>query len=99
MVIHMDISDEAWIAPYFATVPALLGDYGAQPLAGSRSVQLLEGADEAPDRLAIIRFPSLDHIHRFMSDPRYQPFRAMRERGSTASIFVFEDESNDGALA
>lgn len=99
MVIHMDIVDEGWIAPYFSAVPPLLMEYGACPLAGSRTVRVLEGSRMAPDRLAVIHFPSLDHIERFMADPRYERFRAMREGGSTADIFVFENEAADGALA
>lgn len=99
MVIHMDIRDEGWIAPYFAAVPPLLAEYGAVPLAGSRSVHLLEGGGAAPDRLAVIRFPSLAHIDRFMADPRYQHYRALRENGSSAKLFVFEDEAPEGTLA
>lgn len=99
MVIHMNIFSEGWIGPYFEAVPPLLAEYGALPLAGSRSVHVLEGETAAPDRIAVIRFPSRDHIARFMADPRYQQYRALRESGSMADIFVFDDESIDGALS
>lgn len=99
MVIHMDIRDEGWIAPYFAAVSPLLAEYGAVPLAGSRAVRLLEGEGPAPDRLAVIRFPSLAALERFMADRRYQQFRRLREAGSTARLFVFEDQAINGALA
>lgn len=99
MVVQMTISDDSWIAPYFAAVPALLAEYGAAPLAGSRAVQALEGDSAAPDRIAVLRFPSLDAVDRFMADRRYQTFRAMRESGSQAQIWVFEDQSVDGGLA
>jgi uncharacterized protein (DUF1330 family) len=99
MVIYMNIASDDWIEPYFNAVPSLLAEYGALPLASSRSVHVLEGDVAAPDRVAVIRFPSRDHITRFMADPRYQQYRALRESGSTADILVFDDESIEGTLS
>lgn len=47
MVVYMTISDASWIEPYFAAVPALLAEYGAAPLAGSRQIKRTL---PAPDR-------------------------------------------------
>mgnify|MGYP001066120652 CR=1 FL=1 len=99
MIVQMTISDESWIAPYFEAVPPLLAEYGAVPVAGSRAVRALEGGFAVPDRVAVLRFPSLAAIDRFMADPRYRQYRAMRESGSEARILVFEDQSVDGGLA
>lgn len=99
MVVYMTISDASWIEPYFAAVPALLAEYGASPLAGSRQIKRVEGTLPAPDRIAVLGFPSLDAIDRFMADDRYQSFRRMRERGATSDIFVFENAAEEGELA
>lgn len=91
MVVHMSISDDSWTGPYFAAVPALLAEYGAASIAGSRDICCLEGDADVPDRIAVLRFPSMDSIRRFMADPRYQPFRAERERGARSQIFIFDN--------
>lgn len=98
MIVSMTILDESWIAPYFAAVPAILAEYGAVSLAGSRDVRRIEGDGPPPERMAVLTFPSLDALDRFMADERYRPYRAMREAGSRSEIFVFENAVTDGAL-
>lgn len=98
MVVYMNITDSSWIDDYFTAVPGLLAEYGAKPVAGGREILRLEGERPAPERLAILSFPSLDHIHRFMADERYLPFKDARKRGSQSEIFIFENEVMDGEL-
>ena len=99
MIIYMNITDDAWMEGYSAEVPKLLAEYGAETVAGSRRVQRIEGAMPEPDRMAVLRFPSVDAIERFMADERYQPWRRERQRGATAEIFVFENAVKRGELA
>lgn len=99
MVVTMTITDPAWIEPYFAAVPAILEDYGATSVAGSRSITRIEGeADVVPDRVAILSFPSLEAVTAFMADERYQPFRAARHQGSVAEILIFENAVSGAEL-
>jgi uncharacterized protein (DUF1330 family) len=98
MIIYMTISDESWIEPYFADVPRLLEDYGAVTVAGSRRIERIEGTMPVPHRMAVLRFPSVDAIRRFMADPRYQDHRDARHRGSSTEIFAFENAVKDGEL-
>lgn len=98
MVISMNISDDSWMADYFAEVGKLLAEYGAETVAGSRRVRRIEGRTDAPQRMAVLRFPSLDAIERFWADPRYQAWKQRRRDGSQAEIFVFENAVKDKEL-
>lgn len=98
MIVYMRITDSSWIEPYFAEVPALLEEYGAVSIAGSRDIFQVEGLLPVPDRIAAFTFPSLEAIHRFLADERYQSSRAARERGSNSDIFIFENAVTSGEL-
>lgn len=99
MVVRMTVTDPGWIEPYFAAVPAILADYGATSMAGSRHVTRIEGeGDDVPNRMAILSFPTMAAVDAFMADDRYQPFRTARQQGSIAEILVFENAVRDGAL-
>ncbi len=98
MIIYMSISDDSWMEPYFADVPKLLDEYGAVTVAGARRIERIEGAMPVPDRMAVLRFPSMDAITGFMADPRYRDHRDARHRGSSAEIFAFENAVKDGEL-
>lgn len=91
MIISMNISDANWMERYFVEVPPLLAEYGAETLAGSRRIQRIEGEAPIPDRMAVMSFPSIDAIERFMADERYRPFKAARHAGSDTEIFIFEN--------
>lgn len=98
MIVYMDIADSSWIKPYFAEVPKILAEYGGVSVAASREIRRVEGAMDAPDRMAIFRFPSLDDIDRFFADERYRPFLEERQKGARSQIFVFENAVKGGEL-
>ena len=98
MVVLMTIRDEGWTKSYFEHVPAILAEYGAVSVAGSRDVRRLEGSLAVPDRAAVINFPSMDAVDRFMADERYQAFRRSRESQAASEIFVFPNAVIDGEL-
>jgi uncharacterized protein (DUF1330 family) len=99
MVVYMNIHDTAWIESYYAEVPKLLAEYGAMSIAGARGdIVSVEGKLVPPDRIAIITFPSIDAVDRFMADERYQAHRRFRESGAASEIFVFENSVTGGEL-
>lgn len=98
MVVHMEILDSSWIPAYFAEVPKILADYGAVSIAGALEVKSLEGDTPPPGRIAVLSFPSLEAIDRFMADERYQVFKRAREEGSKTNIFVFDNMVKQGEL-
>jgi uncharacterized protein (DUF1330 family) len=91
MVIYMEILDPSWIEPYFKVVPGLLEEYGAVSVGASRRISSIEGDWKAPDRMAILSFPSMEKLTGFMADARYQPYKEMREKNTKTQIFVFEN--------
>ena len=98
MIVHMDITDPSWIPEYFTKVPAIFAEYGGLSLAGGLHVVRIEGSIPAPGRMAVLSFPSLQAIYRFMEDSRYKAFRQAREEGTRTSIFIFENEVTSGEL-
>jgi len=98
MVVHMEILDRSWLPSYFAEVPKILADYGAISLAGALDVKSLEGSTPLPGRIAVLSFPSLEAIDRFMADERYQTFRRAREQGAKTDIYVFDNMVKHGEL-
>ena len=98
MIVCMRIDRTDWIERYFAEVPKLLAEYGAVSIAGAREIFRVEGALPVPDRIAAFTFPSLDAIHAFLADERYQEHRAARESGSASDIFIFENAVTGGEL-
>jgi uncharacterized protein (DUF1330 family) len=98
MIVSMDLRDDGWTADYFIHVPALLTKYGGRQLSGGRRVEVLEGQGPPPDRLAVFEFPDTASAHRFMADPRYQPYAMRRQGGSESQIYLFENELTDGAI-
>ena len=98
MIVHMDITDPSWMHTYFAKVPQILAEYGGVSLAGGLHVTSLEGSLPAPGRIAVLSFPSVESIHRFMRDSRYLPFRRARELGARSNIFIFENQVSGGEL-
>ena len=91
MVIYMNIEDPSWIEPYFQVVPGLLEEYGAVSVGASRRISSIEGELKAPDRMAILSFPSMEKLQAFWVDERYQPFKEMRVKATKSEIFVFEN--------
>ena len=98
MIVYMRIERADWIERYFAEVPKLLAEYGAVSIAGARAIFQVEGAMPAPDRIAVFTFPSLDAIHAFLADERYQIHRTARTGGSSSEIFIFENAVTNGQL-
>jgi uncharacterized protein (DUF1330 family) len=99
MTVTMRITDTGWIEAYSASVPALLADYGATMVASARgTIRRIEGEGVLPDRIAVFSFPSMDAIERFMADPRYQPFVALRASGAISDIFAFDNAAASGKL-
>jgi uncharacterized protein (DUF1330 family) len=99
MIIYMSISDDSWMASYFASVAGLLEEHGAVMVGASQHVERIEGSMPTPDRMAVLRFPSVEAIKRFMADSRYQVHRDARQRGADAEIFIFESAVTSGELA
>ena len=95
MIIVMKMDDDEWLKDYVEVVPALLHEYGAEVLAGSRRVSVVEGDADIPDRVAVLSFPNGDAAVAFLADPRYASFSQLRRSRSRSTILVFDNELNE----
>ncbi|MDF1834390.1 MAG: DUF1330 domain-containing protein [Alteraurantiacibacter sp. bin_em_oilr2.035] len=70
--------EDSWVEEYNAEVPALLGKHGGELVCRSEKFVRYEGEGEDPDLVIIVKFPSMEAIDAFMSDPEYAPHLASR---------------------
>lgn len=66
---------------YADGVIPLINAAGGEVISRGAPQQTLVGSDEGrPDLVAVIRFPSADAVHRFLSSPEYRAHEPHRDR-------------------
>lgn len=90
MIVKLTFDELGWAKDYMANVPAMVSAHGGEYVARSTAVEWIEGEGPLPDQVVILRFPSLDVIHRFMADPGYAPYRDARIAATTTEILAIE---------
>ncbi len=89
LIALVDVSDPEAYGEYTKRSPAAVGKYGGKFLArGGRSVTL-EG-DEAPGRLVVVEFPTVERIIEFYNLPEYVEAMAFRKGAAKAQIIAVE---------
>jgi uncharacterized protein (DUF1330 family) len=89
MIVDVQVKDASAYEEYKAKVPALIRKHGGEYLVRGGEVQVLEG-DWRPSRLVLFRFPDKAAVEAFVSDPEYQPLKALRKRVAKADIVVVQ---------
>ena len=74
----------------------ILPKYGARYLARSQRNALLEGDGAAPCCMAILRFPSVEAVHRWYSSPDNQSAAKIRQSGAKFRIIAIEGLPDGG---
>ena len=77
VIINMKVTDPALYRQYMATAPAAVKAAGGEYLVRGGHVDVLEG-DWQPDRVAMLRFPSLQAATAFYNGEMYCAARATR---------------------
>lgn len=85
------ILDRVAFAEYVNGVAGLSEEYGGEPIFKGGVLEVLEG-DSAPDeRLVVTRFPDIAKARAYVSDPRYQDAKRLREGAAIVQIRLCED--------
>ena len=87
LIIEIEVLDEEVYSSYMAKVPVTVKKYGGQYLARTNSVVAL-GGDWKPERIIIIRFPSLDKIEKWLSSEEYAQLAPIRMRSTKGRSIV-----------
>jgi len=96
LFVDVKLHDTQAYEAYKRAVPALVRRHGGAYLARGGDVEVLEGHWQ-PHRVVLFRFPDRAAIHRFMADPDYQPWKALRGQVADSRIIAFDglDEADD----
>lgn len=89
LIVNTEIADKAAYERYKAAVPDLIRKHGGEYLARGGALEVLEG-DWRPERIVLFRFPSMDAIRGFISDPEYQPWKALRHSAARADLVAVQ---------
>lgn len=95
MVAIFTLESDNYVAAYVADVPKLAAEYGGAYLATSRRLKRLEGEGKDPDVIIITRWPSIEAVERFLTDPRYQAYKSVRMEQASGDMFAFEPWDQD----
>lgn len=90
IIVGLNIHDVDVFRQYAEGAMPLLRELGATVLAAANDVEPLRG-NWAPDRLVVLKFPSMKQARAFWNAPDYAPFKALRESCSDADILLVED--------
>jgi uncharacterized protein (DUF1330 family) len=77
LIVEMKITDPEQYKKYLAEAPAAVAEFGGEYLVRGGKFEVLEGQWK-PERLAILRFPSMEKARAFYDSEQYRAARAKR---------------------
>ncbi len=88
LLAEVQVTDPEVFKEYAQKYPATLTPYGAKIVAANKG-EALEGAPPA-GRVVVIQYPSMKAAKDSWNDPAYQALIPVRQKSSTARIFLVE---------
>ena len=86
---YLTISNTDWQGEYRPRLAEVLQRFEGEVLANA-APERLEGAVVAPDRIVLIRFPSLEKARAWYAAPDHQPLIKLRQTGARFDLFAIE---------
>lgn len=99
VVALVKVTDDTWIPSYATEGAEVIARHGGRYISRSANVDVIEGADNDIDLIALIEFPDKDAVHRLFADPAYAPHGEARRGGSVTRLFLIGNTDAAGALA
>lgn len=88
VVAEVEVTDAAKFQEYAQKVPAIVAAYGGHYMIRGGGITPLEG--EAPKRLTVIAFDSVEKAKAFEDSPEYGAVRPIRQGSARSRIFIVE---------
>jgi uncharacterized protein (DUF1330 family) len=88
VIAEVDITDPATFQKYAEKVPETLAPFNAHYVVRTVKIQAVEG--EAPKRIAVIAFDSVEKAHAWEDSPAYLAIKPIRQKSATSRIFIAE---------
>jgi uncharacterized protein (DUF1330 family) len=89
LIVDVHVHDADAYQPYIALVPPLVAKHGGEYLVRGGLHETLEG-NWQPDRLVVLRFPTVEAARAFVDDPEYAPVKAIRHASATTQLVLVE---------
>ncbi|HKM67073.1 MAG TPA: DUF1330 domain-containing protein [Candidatus Acidoferrum sp.] len=88
VIAEVDVTDPAAFQKYAEKVPATVAAYNGHYLARGGKVEGVEG--EAPKRIAVLAFESVEKAREWEYSPAYEAIKPMRQSSAKSRIFIVE---------
>jgi len=98
LVADVTVTDEAWIPSYAANVHDIVHKHGGKYLSRSGNITTIEGDALDSTLIALLEFPSMEALQRFVDDPAYAQYREARQAGSISKFHVIDDTDLAGTI-
>lgn len=98
LIAEIEITDDAWVGDYAASVHGLVEKHGGRYLARSGNITTLEGTAKSATLVALLRFPSEEALKRFVKDPEYAEHGRARRAGSISNFYMIDDSDIAGTI-
>ena len=90
IIAQLVFTDEGHVEEYRAGIKRLLAKHGGRQIVGAAPARKLEGDFDAPDRLVVLEFPSLEIAETYYNDPEHAPLIALRQSGTISKLMLVE---------
>ena len=89
IIANVTVTNPAQYEEYKKLSSAAMQEYGAEVCVRGGKAQVLEG-DWTPERVVVLKFPSLDAARAFDASPEYGKARAARQGAAVMRMIVVE---------
>ena len=89
MITDVEVTDPTLYGEFMEQVTATVEGHGGKFVARGGALDIVEG-DWKPQRIAILRFDSVERVREWLSSPEYVALNEIRTRSSNISMVVIE---------
>jgi uncharacterized protein (DUF1330 family) len=93
VITEIDVTDSAAFAEYAPKVQASFAPFGGRYVVRGGKTQSLAG--DAPKRVVVLAFDSIDQARAWYASPDYEGLKALRDKAGKARIFAVEGLAQD----
>jgi uncharacterized protein (DUF1330 family) len=90
LIVDTKINDAAGYEDYKRLAKPLVEKHGGEYLARGGALHIAEADLWSPERLVIIRFPSMEQAQGFLDSDEYAPVRALRRAAADCTLAIVE---------
>ena len=90
LIVEVKVTDQEAYARYKSLAAAAIEHYGGRYLIRGGAAEVLEGPWQAPERLVVVEFGSVEQAKAFYDSPEYRAARAERAGAASMNMLVVE---------